>query len=283
MRHHAISPGCAPCPVLFKTMHHPSLLPILISVRLSRLTVHILGAFAVAVIYPALTPSAQRRIMQWWSAGLLNLLNVRCCAIGQPPPTDQQARLLVANHISWLDIFAVNMVSPACFVAKAEVREWPVLGWLVQRSGTLFIQRSQRSDVVRINARMAELLHQGNPVALFPQGTSTLPEQALHFHAPLLQCAVMADALIQPICIFYHDRQGNAHGAVAFVGDTSFMQSLWQIICTPGIEVTVAYLPPITAASQGRRALAFMAQQAVNAALVERVQVSQMGHVTKMP
>ena len=248
-------------------MHSTPLFLILISVRLTRLTVHILGALAVSPVYPALTRLAQRRFMQWWSAGLLNLLNVHCNAHGQPPAPDQQARLLVANHISWLDIFAVNVMTPAFFVAKAEVREWPVLGWLVQCSGTLFISRRQRSDVARVNQRMAGLMQQGNPVALFAQGTSTLPDQPLLFHASLLQSAVMAEALVQPVCIFYHDEQGQPHQAVAFVGDTSFIQSLWRIVCTPCIQVTVSYLAPVTAAGQNRRTLAAITQCAVNTAL----------------
>ena len=267
-------------------MLHPALLTVLISVRLTRMTIHILGAFALAPVYPMLSRSAQRRIMQWWSAGLLQVLNVHHNASGQPPQKGAPTCLLVANHISWLDIFAVNVLTPAFFVAKAEVKEWAVLGWLVQRSGTLFIRRNHRSDVVRINQHMAELLHQGSPVALFPQGTSALPDQPLQFHAPLLQSAVVAAAPVQPICIFYHDRQGNPHPAPAFIGDTSFIRSVWRIVGIADIRVLECYLPPLAASGQDRRALALMAQQVVTAALAERLPARQFQRhqsATKLP
>ena len=253
-------------------MHRTPFLLILASLRLTRLTVHIFGAFALASVYPTLSPSAQRRVMRWWSIGLLNLLNVRHVTSGQPALAGDAACLFVANHISWLDIFAVNVTTPARFVAKSEVSHWPVLGWLVQRSGTLFVRRTVRSDAVRVNALVTSLLKQGSAIALFPQGTSTTPEQSVHFHAPLLQSAIAASAQIQPVAIFYHDRQGVRHDATAFVGDTTFMQSLWKIVCTPDIRVTVTYLPSIDASGQDRRALAVQAQQAVNAALARHIQ-----------
>lgn len=238
-----------------------------VSLRLGRLATHIALAFVAACVYPSLGHPAQRRFMGWWSRALLNLLDVTHASSGEPALQTALPCLLVANHISWLDIFAVNSLTPAQFVAKSEVSGWPVLGWLVQRSGTLFIRRSVRSDAVRVNACMAGLLQQGRAVAVFAQGTSSKPEQPVRFHAPLLQSAVAAGAQVQPVAIFYHDRHGAPHAAAAFVGDTTFMQSLWKIVCTPGIQVMVTYLPPITPAGQDRRALADMAQHAVNARL----------------
>ncbi len=238
-----------------------------ISLRLGHLTLHIACAFVVAGVYPALRVPAQQRFMRWWSRSLLKLLKVQHHVSGQPEGARAPACLLVANHVSWLDIFALNVVTPAHFVAKSEVSGWPVLGWLVQRAGTLFIRRAVRGDTVHVNARMAGLLQQGSRVGLFAQGTSSVPGQAVHFHAPLLQSAVAAGAQVQPIAIFYHDRQGRWHEAAAFVDDISFVQSLWQIVSNPGIQVSVNYLPPIDARGQDRRALALLTQCAVNAAL----------------
>lgn len=238
-----------------------------VSWRLSRLALHLVLAFVAACVYPSLSHPVQRRFMGWWSRALLNLLNVTHASSGEPALQTALPRLLVANHISWLDIFAVNSFTPAQFVAKSEVNGWPVLGWLVQRSGTLFIRRTVRSDTVRVNACMAGLLQQGRAVAVFAQGTSSTPEQPVRFHAPLLQSAVAAGAQVQPVAIFYHDRHGVPHEAAAFVDDTTFMQSLWKIVCAPGIQVMVTYLPPITPSGQDRRALADMAQFAVNARL----------------
>lgn len=127
-----------------------------------------------------------------------------CAPYDRRPAATGQGRGLsfVPNHISWLDIFAINVTTPAGFVAKSEVSSWPVLGWLVQRSGTLFIRRMVRSDTVRVNACMADLLRQGRALAVFAQGTSSTPEKAVQFHAPLLQSAVAANAQIQPVAVF---------------------------------------------------------------------------------
>lgn len=250
-------------------MQLPPFRLILASFRLARLGIHILGALILASVYPALSHSTQRRTLQWWSLGLLNVLNVRHMTEGQPPLVKGAACLFVPNHISWLDIFAINVTTPAGFVAKSEVSSWPVLGWLVQRSGTLFIRRMVRSDTVRVNACMADLLRQGRALAVFAQGTSSTPEKAVQFHAPLLQSAVAANAQIQPVAVFYHDSNGARHDAAAFVDDTTFMQSLWRIACAPGLQVTVTYLPPVNTAGQDRRALAEMAQGAVNAKLAQ--------------
>lgn len=251
-------------------MSRSPILLVLVSWRLGRLATHITLACVAACVYPSLSLPSQRRFMSWWSRALLNLLDVTHASSGQPALANESACLLVANHVSWLDIFAVNILTPAQFVAKSEVNGWPVLGWLVQRSGTLFIRRTVRSDTVRVNACMAGLLQQGRVLAVFAQGTSATPEQPVHFHAPLLQSAVAVGAQVQPIAIFYHDRHGVPHEAAAFVGDITFMQSLWKIVSTPGIRVSVSYLPPMPAIGQNRRALAAMAQHAVNARLAQQ-------------
>lgn len=243
-----------------------------ISLRLGHLTLHIACAFAVAGVYPKLGLLAQQRFMRWWSRSLLKLLKVQHHVSGQPAGAQAPACLMVANHVSWLDIFALNVVTPARFVAKSEVSGWPVLGLLVQSAGTLFIRRAVRSDTVHVNARIAGLLQQGSAVGLFAQGTSSVPGQAVQFHAPLLQSAVAAGARVQPIAIFYHDKHGHWHEAAAFVDDITFVQSLWQIVSNPGIQVTVSYLPPIDACGLDRRALAEMTQCAVNAALARHMQ-----------
>jgi len=244
---------------------------LVISLRLGCLMGHIVCALAVAGVYPSLSSSAQRRFVCWWSHGLLKLLRVQHHISGQPAAVNAAACLMVANHVSWLDIFALNVRTPAHFVAKSEVKQWPVVGWLVQRAGTLFIRRAVRGDTVHLNARMACLLRQGRAVAVFAQGTSATPEQAVQFHAPLLQCAVAAGVRVQPIAIFYHDKQGLWNDAAAFVDDTTLMQSLWKILCTPGIQVTVTYLTPLDASGQDRRTLAQMTQHAVNAALARHL------------
>ncbi len=241
--------------------------PLLVSFRLIRLSFHIVYALGVACIYPVLGVSAQRRFKQGWSLGLLKLLNVQLNSTGLQPSDGPQGRLFVSNHISWLDVFAINATAPGHFVAKSEVAEWPVLGWLVRRSGTLFIRRNLRSDMSRVNQSLVGLLQQGHSAALFAQGTSTDGTQPVHFHAALFQSAIDAQALLYPVAVYYHDRQGERLEALAFIGDTGFFQSLWQIVHVPCTHLTTVYLPALTCAGQDRRSLALQAQQAVNATL----------------
>ena len=239
--------------------------------RLIGLLAHVLGAFIAAGVFPVMSLSAQQRFLQWWSCGLLKCLKVHHQHCGVPVPAGDVAALLVANHVSWLDIFAINVVTPACFVAKSEVRSWPVVGWLVRRSGALFIRRAVRSDTVRVNTLVGAKLQQGRAVALFPQGTSTRSGQPVQFHAPMLQSAIATGARVQPIALYYHDQNGCSHESAAYVDDMSFVQSLWKIACTPDLQVTVSYLPSVDTAGLDRRAVAAVAQQVVNEALARQL------------
>lgn len=176
-------------------------------------------------------------------------------------------RLLVANHISWLDVIALNAVVPACFVAKSDVKSWPLLGWLCHRVGTLFINRDNRRDTMSINRKISGFLKQGECVALFPEGTSTDGEFPGKFHSSLLQGAIDVNSAICPVAIRYHDGAGHSNGDAAFVGDMSFVQSLWKILCSPSLHITLVYLPPLPCTIKTRRLLASQAQGNIHMAL----------------
>ena len=243
------------------------------SVRLTRLGLHIGYALGIACVYPAWRPAWQSRFRQRWARGVLQLLNVRYAEQGTSFHAPDAGSLLVANHISWLDIFVINAAMPAHFVAKSEVGTWPVLGWLVQRSGTLFVRRDRRSDAVQVNGRITRLLQRGESVAVFAQGTSTDATQPVQFHAALLQSAIDAETRLHPLAVYYHDAHGRRLAATDFVGETSFLQSLWRIACTPRIDVTLTRLPAMDCAGQHRRTIAAQAQQAVNARLMQCARV----------
>ena len=161
-------------------MHRSPLVLILASLRLTRVGIHIFGALALVSVYPSLRPLMQRRLLRWWSQGLLRVLNVHHVTNGPQLLINDAACLYVANHISWLDIFAVNVTTPARFVAKSEVSQWPVLGWLVQRSGTLFVRRAVRSDAVRVNA-LVTLMATPNCSTYGHPNCSTLIGQIVYF------------------------------------------------------------------------------------------------------
>ena len=234
--------------------------------RACRLALHIGYGLALALVYPRLTPALRRRILQRWSCDLLHILNVRLETTGHPAPTHG---LVVSNHISWLDIFVLNAVVPMRFVAKSEVRFWPLIGWLCDRAGTLFIERGNARAAARINTQLGTLMQQGACLAVFPEGTSTDGAHVAHFHASLLQPAIDAGTPLHPVALRYADAGGTRSTAAAYFGDISFGDSLWTLLNTPVLHVRVAALPPLNAAAFERRELARLAHGHIAAALAQ--------------
>jgi len=222
--------------------------------RLLRLTVHVLHGLALVKLrFPALARAKRHRHIQWWSAKTLRLLGVSLEVQGQGRPG---AKLLLANHVSWLDIAAVHAVLPeARFVSKADVRHWPVLGALVEGAGTLFIERSSKRDALRVVHQAAEALQAGDTVAFFPEGTTGAGPELLPFHGNLLQSAIAAETPAQPLVLRWFEPGERFSPSARFVGETSLVQSLWRIATARGLGVRVEVLPALETAHGDRRAL----------------------------
>jgi 1-acyl-sn-glycerol-3-phosphate acyltransferase len=236
----------------------------IILLRLLRFLLHLGYGSGLALLYPALRRSHKAQVLQGWSRKLLSILKVQMEAHGDFTSTDG---MLVANHVSWLDVLALNAAMPCSFVAKSELRAWPLLGWLSRRVSTLFIDRSDSRDAVRINRLIAARLHLGENVAFFPEGTTTASQLPGHFHSSLLQSAIDSQADIHPIAIRYHDQCGYPTHDADFVGDTSFVRSLWRILSSASLHVTLNKLPALATAGKQRRHLAKVAHAAISKAL----------------
>jgi 1-acyl-sn-glycerol-3-phosphate acyltransferase len=163
--------------------------------------------------------------------------------------------LVVANHISWLDIMAIMTAHPVRFVSKADVKHWPVLGWIVACGGTLFIEREKKRDALRVIHHIAEALKAGDAVAIFPEGTTADGHALLPFHANLLQAAIATETPVQPIALRYSDATAPISAAAAYVGDTTLLQSLWRVATATGLRVKVDVLPAESTRHLDRRAL----------------------------
>jgi 1-acyl-sn-glycerol-3-phosphate acyltransferase len=163
--------------------------------------------------------------------------------------------MVVANHVSWLDILAINAVQPARFVSKADVRAWPLIGWLVECGGTLFIERERKRDALRVVHQVAQTLQTGAVVALFPEGTTSDGNGLLPFHANLLQAAISTETPVQPVVLRFADPVHRFSPAAAYVGDTSLVQSLWWIVTARGLAAHVGWLSAETSAGRERREL----------------------------
>jgi 1-acyl-sn-glycerol-3-phosphate acyltransferase len=190
---------------------------------------------------------------------LLRCLGIALHVSGTPRPG---ATLMVANHVSWLDILAIHSAAPhARFVSKADVLAWPLLGWLIKGAGTLFIERERKRDAVRVVHAMAQALQAGETVAVFPEGTTGLGAELLPFHANLLQAAVSTETPVQPVVLRFFDSHTPFSLAVSFVGETTLLQSIWAVACAQGLQVQVQLLPPMGTRQADRRALASHLQE----------------------
>jgi 1-acyl-sn-glycerol-3-phosphate acyltransferase len=224
----------------------------------------VLSALLVtAVSYPFITPARQLRFKQRWSARLLTILGIRLVT---DEPFLSPGSLLVANHISWLDVFVVNAAYPAAFVSKAEIRQWPLVGWLAARNETVFLHRGSRGHAKVINGEIAALLGRRRHVAIFPEGTTTDGSHVLGFHAALLQPAIQAGATIQPLAIAYRLPDGSFTRAAAYDGDVSLLECIQAIVAEPQIVARIRVAPPIsTVELPDRRVLAHAAREAIMA------------------
>ena len=221
--------------------------------RLARMALHLLfGVLLVATRFGRIDAEARMRHVQRWAATFLRLVGVRLVWQGTPRPG---AKLLVANHVSWLDILALDAVVPARFVAKNEVRHWPVFGGFATGSGTLYIQRERPRDALRVVHQMAAALQAGETVAIFPEGTTADGHVLLPFHANLLQAAIATATPVQPAVLRYADASHAISLAALWLGETTLARSLWQLACAEGLRVRLQVLPAEVSAHADRRRL----------------------------
>jgi 1-acyl-sn-glycerol-3-phosphate acyltransferase len=215
--------------------------------------VHLLhGALICAFVFPFLKPARRMQTVGWWSARMLRMLGIALASRGMPRGG---STLVVANHVSWIDILAINAVQPARFVSKADVRAWPLIGWLVACGGTLFIERERKRDALRVVHQVADALKQGQTIAVFPEGTTSEGHDLLPFHANLLQAAIATETPIQPVALRFSDAHEAVSRAAAYVGDTDLLQSLWAVVTAPRLRVQLTWLPAVGSAHADRRAL----------------------------
>lgn len=235
------------------------------SVRIARFLLHLLrGVFTVALAFPFFSASRRRAAVKRWSQHLLRILGVRLHVHGDPPRRNpEHAVMLVANHVSWLDIVVINAALPVRFVAKSEVRTWPVIGWLSAKAGTLFIERARRRDTARITGLVSAALHDGDICAVFPEGTTTDGSRVLQFHSSLLQPALIAGADVHPVALRFRRSDGTLCTEAAYDGDKSLWDTLQSIAAQPVIHAHAWFLDAVHGEHARRRALAEAARQAI--------------------
>jgi 1-acyl-sn-glycerol-3-phosphate acyltransferase len=236
--------------------------------RLARLTPHVLhGLWIVKRRFDRLTAPERHALIQWWSVKTLRILGITLKADGAASVVPA-GHLLVANHVSWLDIAGLHAVLPqARFVSKADVRHWPLVGALVEGAGTLFIERTSKRDALRVVHQTAAALQAGDCVAVFPEGTTGAGPELLPFHANLLQAAVSVQAPVLPLVLRWHEPGERYSAAARFVGDTTLVQSLWRIASARGLGIDVQVLPSVMTEGRERRELVAALRSLIEARL----------------
>jgi 1-acyl-sn-glycerol-3-phosphate acyltransferase len=224
------------------------------------------GVATVAMLFPIYGPARRKLAIGRWSARVLAALSIETRIRGAPPEARRPA-VLVANHVSWLDIQLIHAVWQVRFVAKSEVRRWPVIGWLSARSGTLFIERGRSRHTARINRAIHAAFEAGDAIGIFPEGTTSEGTQVNRFHASLLQPAVDENALIFPVAVRYLDRYDQININASYVGETSLLDSMLTVLAEPRIVAELIFLPAIDTDGKSRRDLAAETRAAIMAAL----------------
>jgi 1-acyl-sn-glycerol-3-phosphate acyltransferase len=233
--------------------------------RLLRGLLHALAGYAtIRFRFPNLSPAEREARVEAWAKEMLRLLGIDLAVHGTPPR--QGPLLLVANHISWLDILVMHAARHCRFVSKADVKHWPLIGPLATAAGTLYIERESRRDALRVVHHMAERLQAGDVLAVFPEGTTSDGVHLLPFHANLIQAAISADAPVLPLALrFAESRSGETSLAPCYIGDDTLLGSIWRTLTAPGITAVVRYGAPQRAEGRDRRRFTADLQAAVEA------------------
>lgn len=224
---------------------------------------------AVALLNPLtrrLFPAPpERRLIPLWSRMLLRIFGVRVKHVGNPV---RGAALFVANHLSWADIVVLHEVRLMAFVAKAEIRRWPLVGWMAGRAGTIYHDRGSPHSLRGVSEAMIRRLRDGISVALFPEGRVGDGRRVLAFHGRLFQCAVATGVPVQPVALRYVEADGSVNTSTPFLRGERFLANLFRLLRRRRTIVELHFAAPLDpGTSGGRRTLAHQSRRRIVNAL----------------
>ena len=219
--------------------------------------------------FPHMSRDNKMRAIQQWCQHVLHVLHVDVQAFTPVQmPSFEIPTLLVANHVSWLDILVIQSIQPCIFVAKREVQDWPIVGSLAQSCGVIFVDRSSASAAKEMVSEVANALQRGYHVAGFPEGTSSEGLRVQLFHANLFEAALQIDTGVQPVALRYcHPDTHELCADVAFIGELGFLSSLHQVVQQQGVVAQVKLEKRLIPTGHSRRTLAHLSHRSVSHAL----------------
>ncbi len=206
--------------------------------------------------------ATRQRLTRWFLKRLTGALPFRVRVSGRVP---DQPMLWVSNHVSWTDIPLLGAVAPLSFLSKAEVRSWPVAGWLAHKAGTLFIRRGS-GDSGLVGQQLARHLGEGRNLLIFPEGTTTDGSLLKTFHSRLLTSAVETGVPVQPVAIRYL-RAGQRDDVAPFIGEDDLLSHLVRLLRSDRAEVEIQLLEPVPSQGLTRTVLSQKSKSAVQLAL----------------
>ncbi|ODV19281.1 MAG: acetyltransferase [Rhodanobacter sp. SCN 68-63] len=207
------------------------------------------------------------RMINWWSRMLMRIFGLRSVLIGKPLPDPV---LFVANHTSWIDIELLHSQRAACFVAKAEIARWPLVGWMASTGGTIFHRRGSNHSLASVMAVMVERLRSGRSVAVFPEGGSGYNGVLKVFHARIFQAALDANVPVQPVALRFA-RHGRRVIDAGFREHESFMANFLRLLGSAPLDAEVHFLDPVPSTPDARRRMAELSRERIAAALEDAV------------
>jgi 1-acyl-sn-glycerol-3-phosphate acyltransferase len=235
--------------------------------RVPRLLLHILVGILLTAMFARLDRASgsyryNPYVVSWWHDRLLRILRVEVEAQGSRP---QGSALLVANHISWLDIPVIGSLTHSSFLSKAEVRDWPVVGWLAAAAGTLFMRRGG-GQTAAITAAIKAQLNTSGMLTLFPEGTTTDGSDVRPFFSRLFAAAIEAERPVVPVTLYYH-ADGERDTVAPYTGDQTLAANLFGLLGRRETRVRVTFSPPLAMRGLTRKAAAERARAVIRASL----------------
>jgi 1-acyl-sn-glycerol-3-phosphate acyltransferase len=229
------------------------------------------ASLVLLVKFPKLESQQKLKEIQHWAKNVLDILQINVRLEGVRPAPG--ASLVVSNHVSWLDVLVLQSLLPGVFVAKSDVRRWPLIGTMAQVCSTIFVERSSRKSARSMVHSTLVAFDQGYSVIAFPEGTSSDGSDLGVFHANIFEAAIQARTLVQPVTLRYlNAHTGLPDDSAVFIGDTTLASSLRKVMSSASIRCHVHLGEHIKPLGHSRKTLASQAHQSVRRQLQQQRQ-----------
>lgn len=219
----------------------------------------------VIIFYPILAKKYWINFVKMWANGVVAIIGIKIQIIGKKTDYVEKNSMVIANHISWLDIPILYTQHSVGFIGRAEMKKWPIISLLIKSGGTIFINRERKRDLIHVNKIVSKQLINGATVGLFPEGKTSSGIHLQPFKAPLFEAPITAKSTIIPLVIKYYTKRGKPTTATTYEGDITLWQSLKSSLKLNGILVKITPLPRINAADfENREVLAEFLYNQIN-------------------